>query len=44
VDDLLGDFAKWMMAETKKQAEGDRASIRAEERESLVQEFKNSLK
>lgn len=44
VDDLLGDFAKWMMAETKKQTEGDRASIRAEERESLVQEFKNSLK
>ena len=44
IDDLLGDFAKWMMAETKKQVEGDRASIRAEERESLVQEFKNSLK
>ena len=44
VDDLLGDFAKWMMAETKKQTEGDRALIRAEERESLVQEFKNSLK
>ena len=44
IDDLLGDFAKWMMAETKKQVEGDRVSIRAEERESLVQEFKNSLK